>query len=294
MSQNTQTQTTTPTQQTGQSGYGGFENPFDAIAYLLMIARLGMENANTEGELPRYVRIARAKEVIDSPQIPDWLEAPAEWAVAGVEGLNFFISRLITLTLQARDVLKGTDALLSLTEIALEMINVATSGEFWTAIGKALDPNDTGSVAIPDTTVIKSFESFNLAKVKSWLEYVPEPEDLDRIGHELYRMSCLAYNDDHTINIENTGRLRLLQYTFGQEWDVYLLNAYEKTEKLGQEEVEPFKGTTIVYNPGEGNPIVSLFTTDKDQTSNVNAILEKLEYESTDQIKKYPSVSEAQ
>lgn len=264
--------------QAEQSVYDRFEGPFDAIAYLLMTARLGLENKNMEDELPRYVRLARAQQVVNEHD--NWLKAPAEWAIAGTGGLNFFVSRLITLTLDARDLLKGTDAILALTEIALEMIDVTISTEFWTAIGNAFGPND-GSVSIPSDTVIEGFNNsdFNLPEIKQWLEYIPAPEDLDRIGYELYRMSCLVYKDDNTINIEDTGKLRLLQYTFGQNWEVFLQNEYVETTKLGQEEVEAFSDTTIEYQPQEGGQAVELFTPDGDQISEVTNVLSTLQYD---------------
>lgn len=182
-------------------------NLFDVLAHLLMTTRLSLEATRQSSALPRYVRIARIN-------ADDAVNANASVieviTTAGVRDLSATISTMIKLALTARSLFGDTDSLKALIEVVLQLFKEASKLSFTEKTSKLFGlPSRLTPVGVDQT----------LSDIEAYIDFIPEPEDLDRIGHELFRMACVVHKKEG-IDIDQTGKVRLLQWSFGLDWEI--------------------------------------------------------------------------
>lgn len=184
-------------------------NLFDVLAHLLMTTRVSLEGSKHSSDPPRFVRIAR----INADDIPEEKETSIEKiATAGVEGLNATISNMIELALTAKKLFGKTDSLKALIEVVLALFKEGAKLSF-TDEAAAL-------FKFPSGRILPTEVDETLDKIEKYLDFIPAPEDLDRIGHELYRMACVVHKNGNGLDVELSGKVRVLQWSFGLGWDV--------------------------------------------------------------------------
>ncbi|WP_422362268.1 peptidoglycan-binding domain-containing protein [Reichenbachiella sp.] len=205
-----------------------FDNPFDAIAYLFMVMRESIEGTRDENDYPRYVRIVRPKS--DTGAQDTWVEYISETTRIGVQGLTFIMAKFVDLTLYGRSMLVGIDSLVALLEVALQTIGTATNREFLDALKKSFTPPSDGAQVIPISTdgADGGMSSDWATKAQEYLKYIPSPQDLDRIGYELYMLARVMYKDGpgadeklKQFNLIDSGKLRVMAWAYQLNWNVH-------------------------------------------------------------------------
>jgi hypothetical protein len=229
-----------------QSPYTGSKNPFDLVAYLLFSLRHALER-NEANRAPRWVRITGARDAQGATDIIGKGVKTATDVVAGT--LNW----MAELVLDISELLTQTDSAVALGEVVLEFAYAASNQEFEQSL-KTMFPG-------LNTSLLGSFNG-KVEDIQKLVATVPEPEDVVGIGHELYRLLCIvqkplparnaALGDVATAGLvlpehielgvnNGTGKLRLLQWAFGQSLKVRGLGADENGEvdvsKLGMRRI---------------------------------------------------------
>lgn len=214
-------------------------NPFSLIAYLLFQVRHSLEDPGEAGRAPRWVRIARARDA----------QGPTDYIAKGVrEAINGFseaLAYMVELTLDLQELLVQTDAAKALVEVTADFIQEATSENFIrgieTVVGTRItdpnNPNPLGGVG----NIMDS--------LKQYMGYIPDPDDVRTLGHELYRLLCieqlplprlangrvdeskLPASTALHVDVEGSGKLRLLQWAFNQDLTVFGLGPKERPEE---------------------------------------------------------------
>lgn len=250
-------------------------NLFDVLAHLLMTTRLSLENPREGGELPRYVRIARINSDDTTPQgAVSFLEKITE---TGTEGLVLTISKMIELALQARKLFGETDSVKALVEVVLQLFKEGSKLSVTPDAAKLFNLS-----ADSNNRVFPKYVENTLTEIEKYIDFIPAPEDLDRIGHELYRMACIVYKKDRTIDLNLTGKVRLLQWSFDVEWGVD--DPSYKFKDIGKRniELEPFS-RELIYDKVR---IMNVYTETVDVTE-VKVRLGQLGYGDNDIKKNY-------
>lgn len=192
-------------------------NPFEMIAFLLFTVRHSLEDIDSI-RAPRWVRISRAR----SAQSEGGFIGEAEETLGNLvkSGINLFagaVSDMVSLTLALQDFLIQADAAKALTEGSIELMNKAVSKDF-----------QDGVKQLTGIQVPRQFELATnvLQKLEKGLNSIPGPDDLDGIGHELYRLLCIELlpssqtseqaAGDEIVSIDKSGKVRLLQWAFGK------------------------------------------------------------------------------
>ncbi|WP_148717122.1 peptidoglycan-binding domain-containing protein [Chitinolyticbacter meiyuanensis] len=185
------------------------DNPFRALALLLEAVRTSLESSKAPSKAPRWVRIVRVREFKD--------DVIAGGVSKTVDVLVTALGYLQRFSLDATDLLIQGDAAKALVEVSAEFIKKATSKEFVNALELAIGQEPSASAPIPDVGSV-------IDKIVAIADKVPEPEDLEVIGRELYKLLSIdlktseddlaAATTDHVL-IETTGKLRLLQWGLG-------------------------------------------------------------------------------
>lgn len=214
-------------------------NPFSLLAYVLFQVRHGLEDYEQPGRPPRWVRIARG--------------ARHKGATLGsfvgdaVKGIAESLSAMAELTLDLEELLDQTDAAKAIVETMLKLIQAATDKNFQDGIMTLTGVGSLGSgVTTANTAAIE---------LNKYLAYIPEPEDVRGLGHELYRMLCITQlrfprNPDNTINsatptppatnpllgpshvnIDETGKIRLCAWAYAHGVTTWGLGAGEANNK---------------------------------------------------------------
>lgn len=214
-----------------------FNNIFDAIAYLLYEMRHSIEQERG-GRPPRWLRMARAKDAQGEADVI------GKGVKIAVEGFINAVSWMSELVLDIEELLVQTDAAKALLETSTKFIETATGPDFKAGL-EAL----TG--ASLDSNVVSAINN-SMQSVNQVLDYIPEPEDVAGISHELYRLLALEQwplpprsnesilqvtdgstgPDDHIrLGVsDRTGKLRLLQWAFGLEYTIHGLGPLENPE----------------------------------------------------------------
>lgn len=197
------------------------QNPFQLIAYLLFKVRHSMEDVEEAGRAPRWVRIARIRQAQgDSDVIGKGVKL-------GINGFAEAISYMLELTIDLKELLLQTDAGKALVEVSAELIQAATSEAFQNGV-RSLVGQPPGGDALGGV-------SDAIGKIKEYMDYIPEPDDVDGMGHELYRLLCLeqlaiptkadgsvdetklpAVSSEHVV-MHNSGKLRLIQWALSSD-----------------------------------------------------------------------------
>jgi hypothetical protein len=183
-------------------------NPFKAIALLLKSVRESLEGTKRAGQAPRWVRIARIRNFQGST---DYISKGVIPAVD--KGFVFAILYLADLTLRAKDLLFQADSAKALIEVSGEMLKTVTSDDFAQSLAAVVGQEGVSNPLGPAGGLIDT--------VLGFVDKIPEPEDLDAIGKELYGLLALEQLalDEATftsatkvhISIAASGKVRLLQ-----------------------------------------------------------------------------------
>jgi len=133
------------------------------------------------------------------------------------------------LTIRIEELLIQTDAAKAIAEVTVDFIQAASSAEFAAAISVLVGPSFS-----PDVT--DALDDINAAaqNIETYLDYIPEPEDVRSLGHEIYRLLCVVQNEfpreadgsietanpeltgvDH-IDTDASGKVRLCAWAYGR------------------------------------------------------------------------------
>jgi hypothetical protein len=206
------------------------------MAYVLFQVRHALEDLEEVGRPPRWIRVARG-----APE----KAAPLGTIVSlAVDGIAETVSLLAELTLKIEELLYQTDAAKAIGEVVLRMIEAMTDKNFQDGVN-----NLAGSSAL--TSVKGAMDTINSAatQAEKYLKYIPEPEDVHGLGHELYRMLCIVQSpmprtadnliktdapelrgSQHVVQ-EFTGKVRLMAWSYGHDIKTHGLGADRKGEK---------------------------------------------------------------
>jgi hypothetical protein len=211
-------------------------NPFSLIAYLLFKVRHSLEDVEEPNRPPRWVRIARARGA----------QGPIATGVqAAVNGLSDVVWYMADLGLRIQDVLQQTDAAKALAEVSIDFLRAATSPSFTEGISAltGLQLGGTPIEGVNDT----------LLKIKQHLDYIPDPDDVRVVGHELYRLLCLeqlplprtaagAVDEarvDPLVHLDwqKSGKMTLMQLAFSQALSVQVAGGTVDLTRYGARRV---------------------------------------------------------
>jgi len=213
-------------------------NPFQLLAYVLFKVRQSLEEEEPK-RAPRWVRVVRAREAQGSADVI------GKAVKAAVGGFTAALSFVVELTLDIRELLVQTDAAKALVEVSADLLIAVTSKEFTDGV-RALVGEPPGDN--PLSGVGKVFE-----EIKKHLGYIPEPDDIAGVGHELYRLLCIVQRPlptkieggkiivdetkippgelDH-VDIDASGKLRMFQWAYGGTYTVRGLGPKDNAEGL--------------------------------------------------------------
>ena len=199
---------TVPANAGGMTPEDARANPFKAIALLLKSVRESLEGVKRTGQPPRWVRIARIR----------GFQGSTDYISKGVipaldKGFIFSITYLADLTLKAQDLLFQADSAKALIEVSGEMLKTVTRDDFAQSLAAVVGQEGVTNPLGPAGGVIDT--------VLGFVDKIPEPQDLEAIGKELYGLLALEQLalDDATftaaskthLNIAASGKVRLLQ-----------------------------------------------------------------------------------
>jgi len=280
------------------------KNPFQLIAYLLFKVRHSIEDEEEAGRAPRWVRISRARTAQGST---DYIGLGVK---AGINGFAEALSYLMELTLDIKEILVQTDAGKALVEVSADLIKGATDDNFVNGVRNLIgeQPGDNPLSSVGEI----------IDQIKGYMDYIPEPDDVNGMGHELYRLLCIeqlalpkaadgsvdenkitAATTDH-LAVVNSGKVRLMQWAFGADTTTHGLGPKDNPEsdkhdlsrmgsrRLWQTDSAKLPESTLV-SWGEGSAaetMVEFFFDDKEQDEakrtldlvEVHTVLEKLGY----------------
>lgn len=184
-------------------------NPFSLVAYVLFKVRYSLEEYDGSRP-PRWVRIARGREFQG--------EAIGTMVSAAVLGLSESTALMADLAIRIEELLIQTDAAKAIAEATLDFIDAASSPELAAAVGVLVGPSFssevTGALAQINATA---------QNIEALLDYIPEPEDVRQLGHELYQLLCIVQRtgapeptDTDHVDLEATGKVRLCAWAYGR------------------------------------------------------------------------------
>lgn len=214
-------------------------NPFSLIAYVLFKVRHSLEDVEEAGRPPRWIRIARARQAQGAS---DYI---AQGVRAAINGFAEALSYLVELTLDIQEVLVQTDAAKALVEVSADFIKAATDDNFVNGV-RAIVGEQPGDNPLSGVGPV-------LDTIKRYLGYIPDPDDVKVLGHELYRLLCieqealpraassclvdegvLAVGTSHHVDVDKSGKIRLLQWAFNEDLTTYGLGDKAKPEEEKQ------------------------------------------------------------
>ena len=278
-------------------------NPFQLIAYLLFKVRHSLEDVEEAGRAPRWVRMARVRQAQGSTDII------GKGVKLGINGFAESLSYMLELSLDLKELLLQTDAGKALVEVSADLIMTATSEEFQNGV-RALVGQPPGGDSLAGV-------SDAIGEIKKYMEYIPEPDDVDGMGHELYRLLCIeqlaiplkadgkvdetqipASSSDHVV-MQNSGKLRLMQWALDSGTTTHGLGPKNNPEsdkyaltrmggrRLWQTDTANLPTSSLVKWAGNGAPetMVEFFYDTREEDSKrmvdlveVHTLLDKLGY----------------
>lgn len=173
-------------------------NPFSLLAYVLFQVRHALEDQEDGDRPPRWVRIARGREVKQ--------ETIGSGVDTGVQGLAEVIAFMAELTMDLEELLLQTDAAKALAEVSLELIKAATDSNFQNGVATLTGVNMSTLGILTDINQATT-------DIQGYLGYIPEPEDVRVLGEQLYGLLAidqLALPRDPTDNSIDTDDAALL------------------------------------------------------------------------------------
>jgi len=184
-------------------------NPFSLVAYVLFKVRYSLEEYDGSRP-PRWVRIARGREFQS--------EAIGTLVSAAVLGLSESTTLMADLTIRIEELLIQTDAAKAIAETTLDFIEAASSNEFAMAVTTLVSPSFSSQVADALDQINTTAQS-----IEALLDYIPEPEDVRQLGHELFQLLCIVQRtgvlqptDTDHVDLEATGKVRLCAWAYGR------------------------------------------------------------------------------
>lgn len=173
-----------------------------------------LEEKDTFGN-PTYIRILN----INNEE--QHLKPISDAVEKSVEYFSFFVSKLHHLTLQAQEVLNQVDSFKSiygvqirLTTEFLEYTDVIA--KFFKMIAGQNDPGNEVGNFVSDEYIDR------LRDMESFLETIPAPEDLGRIGEEIYRLIAIVHKvqgEYRLPDVNQTGKVRMVYWSFDWKED---------------------------------------------------------------------------
>ncbi len=211
------------------------KNPFQLLAFVFYKVRQSLEEEEPR-RAPRWVRIVRAREAQGSGDIV------GKAVKVVLEKMLLAFSYIAELVLDIQELLVQTDAAKALFEVSADLLKAVTSDEFVGMVSEIVGGEK--SAENPLGAVNDAFEA-----IKKKAAFIPEPEDVRCVGHELFRLLCVVqeahplkddlYSVDEDqltagtkthVDIVSTGKLRLIQWAYGLPFDVQGLGAKDNAE----------------------------------------------------------------
>jgi hypothetical protein len=200
-------------------------NPFRSVALLMQAVSDSLEAANRTGAARRWVRIVRVRDYLQGDNKGIIAQGVDKGVTAFIEGISY-VQRF---TMLAYDLLRQGDAVKALFEVSADFIDKVADPEFINSITSVVDGPQVSTADNPLAIVRTATE-----EARKYVDKVPEPEDLDLIGQQLYRMLVVvqlppdADDADHAklaaankhIDLQLTGKLRLLHWGLGHPYNV--------------------------------------------------------------------------
>ncbi len=212
-------------------------NPFSLLAYVLFKVRHALEDREQAGRPARWIRIARGAQYKE--------ETLGSIVGGAVNGMAETLSYMAELTLDLEELLYQTDAAKAMAEVMLKLIQAATDQNFKDGIETLV-----GATALAELSPAMTAINTAAGEVEKYLEYIPEPEDVRGLGHELYRMLCITQKQfprkaadnaidpvapdllgvDHVV-ADDTGKVRLCAWAYAHGVTTRGIGANEANEK---------------------------------------------------------------
>ncbi len=200
-------------------------NPFRSVAMLMQAVTDSLEASSRTGGARRWVRIVRVRDYLQG----DNKGIIAQGVDKGVTALIDGISYVQRFTLLAWDLLRQGDAVKAMFEASADFIDKVADPEFINSITAVVDGPQVSTSDNP-LAILRT----GTAEARKYVDKVPEPEDLDLIGQQLYRMLVVVQlppeaNDaghakligaNQHVDMQLTGKLRLLQWGLGHPFNV--------------------------------------------------------------------------
>ena len=221
-------------------------NPFAAVAMLLATLATSLETARPSGGARRWVRIVRVREYLQPDNSAFIAKGVSQAVGALIEGVSY----MQRFCLLAYDLLRQGDAVKALFEASADFIDQTADPAFINAITAAVDGPSVPTGDNP-LAVIKTVTG----EARKYVDKVPEPEDLEAIGRQLFRLLVVVQEAPEAgapggqIDLQLTGKLRLLQWGLGKSWTVRdVVSGKDCTlSRLGARRLAaPAKGTVLV------------------------------------------------
>lgn len=197
------------------------QGAFSWFAYILFHMRNSLEEIEP-GRLPRWVRIARGGE--HAGEGGDL----ANYIGQGVDAILEAFPVLLEVALDLEEILYQADAAAALGQSIFDALSAAFDARVRTAVQRVLPPSDATTTALNVMQGISNgFET-----ASDVLDFVPSPEDVWIIGHQLYRMLCIvqrpfpreqngeidtdaaALTGPEHIDLTRTGKIRLCTWSY--------------------------------------------------------------------------------
>ena len=211
-------------------------NIFSLMAHVLFQVRHALEDIEEPGRPPRWVRVARA-----APEKQEFLGNIVSLATNAIAETT---SLLAELTLDIEELLSQTDAAKAIGEVMLRMIQAMSDKNFQDGVASLAGQETLGDVK-------EAMDTINNAatQAEKYIKYIPEPEDVQGMGHELYRLlgivqQAMPRNPDNTIDTANpqltgtdhlvqneSGKVRLMAWAYGHGIETHSIGANEAGKK---------------------------------------------------------------
>lgn len=153
---------------------------FSWFAYVLFHMRNSLEEVEP-GRLPRWARIARGGEQVGSSG------ELGQYIGTGVDAILEAFPAMLEAALDLEEVLFQADAASALGQSIFDALSAAFDAEVTAAVQRVLPPGP----ATDEVVQIMQAISTGAATASDILDFVPAPEDVWIIGHQLYRMLCI-------------------------------------------------------------------------------------------------------
>lgn len=261
-------------------------NPFKALAVIFRGLRDALEKPSPDRPA-RWVRIARARHALVRPSAPAAKDGAIAAASASPEEkmseligklLRAFaesISFIAEAVLDLQELLIQVDATKALFEVSVGLLKTVCEPEFSGAIKElTYDSVSLDLSAIGDV----------LKMVEDKVDLIPDEKDLECVSHELYLLLRVVHaaGDDGSLDLEGTGKIRLLLWSYGQPYTVRGLGVGESetrsTSHLGARRLGPGAPTKLLRAAVGEHRVLDLRLDGDDDIGELGELLSALGY----------------